>query len=110
MDSQRLRNITTGILHTEVGHLYEDLGFLVGSDLMTHMLPRAMDAVAPYLKKHVTDLRFWDGKFDTSHIGEFFIPEPSAGDRDDMFRLYKEQPDPLKRFKSEGRVIVAAVN
>lgn len=110
MDSQRLRNITTGILHTEVGHLYEDLGFLTGQDLMTHMLPRAKNAVTPYLKKHVTDLRFWDGKFDTSHIGEFFIPEPSAGDRDDMFRLYKEQPDPLERFYSEGRVVVAMVN
>ena len=58
MDIQRLRNLTTGRLHTEMGHIYEDLGWLTGeSGLMTHMLPRAMDAVRPWLEEKVTDIK-----------------------------------------------------
>ncbi len=30
MQNQRLRNLTTGRLHTEIGHLYEDLGLITG--------------------------------------------------------------------------------
>ena len=32
MDIQRLRNITTCRLHTERGHVYEDLGYIVGDN------------------------------------------------------------------------------
>ena len=45
MDVQRLRNLTTGRLHTEIGHVYEDLGRIAGDDgIMTHMIPRVMRA------------------------------------------------------------------
>ena len=30
MDIQRLRNLTTGRLHTEMGHIYEDLELITG--------------------------------------------------------------------------------
>lgn len=61
MDSQRLRNLTTGRLHTEIGHVYEDLEMIIGEEgLMTHMLPRVRDSVLPWLKEHVTESRFWD--------------------------------------------------
>lgn len=82
MNIQRLRNLTTGRLHTEVAHIYEDLGQITGEDgLMTHMLPRVMDAVKPWLQKHVTDPRFWDGEYDTEHVGECDLrnhPMPSG--------------------------------
>jgi len=82
MDIQRLRNLTTGRLHTEMDHIYEDLGWFTGeSGLMTHMLPRAMKAVEPWLKEKVTDKRFWDGEFDTTHTGDFELPEPTGEDR-----------------------------
>ena len=32
MDIQRLRNLTTGRLHTKMDHIHEDLGFIVGDD------------------------------------------------------------------------------
>ena len=36
MNIQRLRNLTTGRLHTEMGHIYEDLGIITGeTGLMT---------------------------------------------------------------------------
>ncbi len=96
MNIQRLRNLTTGRLHTEVGHIYEDLEIITGeSGLMTHMLPRANRAVEPWLREHVTDPRFWDGEYDTSHTGELELPTPSEADREAMFERYVAQPNPL---------------
>lgn len=89
MDIQRLRNLTTGRLHTKMGHIYEDLETTLGMPgLMTHMLPRAMQACEPWLREHVKDPRFWDGKYDPTHVGNFELPEPSAEDRKSMLRRY----------------------
>jgi len=96
VDIQRLRNLTTGRLHTEMGHIYEDLGAITGEDgLMTHMLPRAMDAIKPWLLEHVKDARFWNGEFDKTHVGEFELPESTSDDRKAMFERYKAMPNPF---------------
>lgn len=106
MDIQRLRNLTTSRLHTEIGHVYEDLETITGErGLMTHMLPRAARAVEPWLREHVTDARFWDGKYDTTHTGEIALPEPTEEDRKAMFDRYMEQPNPLA---GKGVVVVQA--
>ena len=103
MDIQRLRNLTTGRLHTEIGHVYEDLEAITGEQgLMTHMLPRVANAVEPWLKEHVTEPRFWDGEWDAEHTGEYELPEPTEVDRKTMFERYKAQPNPL-----EGKDVVA---
>jgi hypothetical protein len=103
MDIQRLRNLTAGRLHTEIGHVYEDLETITGEKgLMTHMLPRAATAVEPWLREHITEPRFWDGEYDTTHIGEYALPEPTAAERAAMFERYKAQPNPL-----EGRGVIA---
>lgn len=103
MDIQRLRNLTTDRLHTEMVHIYEDLGTITGENgLMTHMLPRAMRAVEPWLREHVKDERFWDGEFDQTHTGEFALPEPTEAERVAMFERYKAQPNPL-----EGKEMIA---
>lgn len=96
MTNQRLRNLTTGRLHTEMGHIYEDLGIITGEDgLMTHMLPRANEACKPWLKQHVTNPRFWDDAYDPTHTGETELPTPSAEDRRAMFERYMQMPNPL---------------
>jgi len=96
MNIQRLRNLTTGRLHTKMEDIYEDLGIITGeTGLMTHMLPRAMRACQPWLMEHVIDARFWDGKYDTTHIGEMELPTPSEADRKAMFARYAGQPNPL---------------
>ena len=96
MDIQRLRNLTTGRLHTEMDHIYKDLEDITGvQGLMTHMLPRAVKAVKPWLREHVTEQRFWDGEYDPSHTGEYTLPEPTAGERAAMFDLYKAMPNPI---------------
>ena len=102
IDIQRLRNLTTGRLHTDIGCIYEDLEWITGqSGLMTHMLPRAMRSAEPWLREHVTDPRFWDGEFDQAHTGEIQLPEPSQADRNAMAERYLAEPNPL-----DGKTII----
>lgn len=96
MDIQRLRNLTTGKLHTDISHIYTDLEAITGQPgLMTHMLPGALKAVKPWLREHVTDDRFWDGKYDPTHAGEFLLPIPTDEDRKIMMDRFFQQPDPI---------------
>lgn len=95
MEIQRLRNLTTRRLHTEMVHVYEDLESISGQQgLMTHMLPRVLVAIEPWLRENVKDERFWDGEFDITHTGEFVLLTPTKEDRDLMFERYKNQPSP----------------
>lgn len=76
MHIQRLRNLTTGRLHTEMAHIYEDIEYLTGvKGIMTHSLPNAYKALIPYLEEKTIALhpRLWDGAYDTEHTGELDI-------------------------------------
>lgn len=106
MDIQRLRNLTTGRLHTTMDHIYEDLGMITGQKgLMTHMLPRAMRAIEPWLRDNITDSRFWDGLYDTAHIGEITLPIPTESEREFMTERYMAQPNPLEGKDCIGVVV-----
>ncbi len=96
MDSQRLRNLTTGRLHTKMDHIYEDLGFIIGDDgIMTHMLPRVIRAIEPWLREQVTDARFWDGEYDTTHTGEYPLRAMTPEENDAALKRYAEMPNPF---------------
>jgi hypothetical protein len=57
-----------------MGHIYEDMEALTDMEgVMTHMIPNVMRAMEPWLKEKITDDRFWDGKHDPEHIGEYEI-------------------------------------
>ena len=67
MDIQRLRNLTTGRLHTHITDVYQDIEFFTGEKgIMTHMIPNAHRALEPYLREAVTDARlddvFWPNR------------------------------------------------
>lgn len=105
-DIQRMRNLTTGRLHTEMSHIYQDLeSIMLAKGIMTHMIPRVMDAIKPWLLKHIHDKRFWDGKYDTTHVGQITIPEPTPDERFMMWSSFHNMPDPLAN-KEVIRVIV----
>lgn len=96
MDCQRLRNLTTGRLHTNMGDIEADLCWITGEKcLFTHMLPRAMQAVEWWLRDCVADPRFWDDQYDPTHVGEYYLPEPTQDDRKRMTELYFSLPNPL---------------
>lgn len=104
MDIQRLRNLTTGRLHTDIGFIYEDLGIITGeTGLMTHMLPRAMKAVTPWLRKNVTDPRFWDATHDPEHTGDFDLPTPTGDERREFAERFAGFENPL-----DGKAVIGA--
>lgn len=96
IDIQRLRNLTTGRLHTDIVHVYQDLELITGErGLMTHMLPNLSRAIEPWLRANVPDAKFWQDEYDVTHIGEFELPEPNSEDRKLMVERYFDQPNPL---------------
>jgi hypothetical protein len=96
MDIQRLRNLTTGFLHTEIGHVYQDVEMLTGEEgVMTHHLPNAAEALRPYLAKMAPDSRFWDKRYDPSHTGEIDVPAMDEGERAEFWKRFYELPHPF---------------
>lgn len=96
IDCQRLRNLTTGRLHTEMSHIYQDLEMFSGWDnLFTHQLPRVMKSLLPWLKEVVEDQRFWDGQYDVSHTGNVVVRMPTPEERAVFAVRYGQLPDPL---------------
>lgn len=79
-----------------MGDIYEDVGFVVGEKwVMTHMLPRAFEAMQPWLREKVIDQRFWDGAYDTSHSGETDLIPMTAEERKGFWERYSKLPNPL---------------
>ena len=96
IDCQRLRNLTTGRLHTEMSHIYQDLEMFSGWDsLFTHQLPRVNKALRPWLTEVVEDERFWDGQYDVSHIGTAVVRMPTPEERAVFAVRYGQLPNPL---------------
>jgi len=96
MDIQRLRNLTTGRLHTDITHVYQDLEYITDSEgIMTHMIPNVIRAVEPWLRTKVTDDRFWDGEHDPSHVGDYEIEPMNDREKQEAFERYKNLPSPI---------------
>jgi len=96
MDIQRLRNLTTGRLHTKMEDIYTDIEYLTGEKgVMTHQLPNACRALEPYLREKVTDTRFWDGEYDTAHTGEIDVPPMNEAACAEMWKRYGAMPSLL---------------
>lgn len=56
----KLRNITTGILHTEIGDVYKFFDEYLDMDgIMTRQLPSALRALEPILKNKFPDKPEW---------------------------------------------------
>lgn len=109
MNIQRLRNLTTGKLHTVMGDIYQDIEWLTGSEgIMTHQLPNAAEALRPYLEKHL-DGQFFDGKYDPSHIGEVEIPQMNEAEKKEFWERYDVLPSPFSKMRYDAEVIVVKV-
>lgn len=109
MDIQRLRNLTTGRLHTEMSHIYQDIETLIGSEgIMTHHLPSAMRALEPFLQKRVLCERFWDGKYDVTHTGDYFVDPLNHEELKDFWIDFRMRMDEV--WDQIGNKTVVVVN
>lgn len=92
MNAQRLRNLTTGILHTKMEDIYEDIEKITGCPgIMTHQIPAAHAAILPFLKDKIKDKRFWNDKYDTKHDGEIDIPSMNDEEKAAMFKIFGKE-------------------
>lgn len=90
MDIQRLRNLTTGRLHTEMGHIYQDIEYLIGvQGIMSHQLPRAIRALEPILRARDLGERLWDDAYDVTHSGEIDVAPLDANELAAFWEAYK---------------------
>lgn len=98
LTAKRVRNLTTGILHTCIEDVYRDLEAILGvSCLMSHQLPRVRECVLPWLReKTKNDPAFWDKDIKIETDWEIDCwSEPSEAERFVMLENYKAMPDPL---------------
>jgi len=93
MTNQRIRNLTTGKLHSKVEHIYEDVEYITGEKgVMTHMLPNAVKAMTPWLQSHIKDARFWNGEYDQSHDGETELQPMNDSERAEFWKAFSALP------------------
>lgn len=98
ISNQRLRNLTTGRMHTSLADIQFDIEALVGTDgLFIHQIPAAYTALLPWLKERVTEARFWDGAYDLSHDGETEIEPMNEEEQKAFWKSYMDQPSPFSK-------------
>lgn len=89
MNIQRIRNLTTGRLHTSMDDICRDIETLCGArGVMTHCLPAARKAMLPWLRRELPDPRLWDDTFDTEHTGDMYLAPMNSDDRREFWSLY----------------------
>lgn len=90
---QRLRNLTTDILHTSSEDVENDLGEILGiGDALPHfMVEKMIPSIRDFLKKNLLDERFWDNKLDTSHVGMMTISRPTDSELGKIWTLYNKE-------------------
>lgn len=93
MDIQRIRNLTTGILHTDVSHLYKDIEYLTSSPgIMTHHLPAASRALKPALHaRFYGAARIWHGGYDPNHVGDFDVAPLDDEELSAFWSLFEQE-------------------
>ena len=69
IDNQRLRNLTTGILHTDISHVYADILKLTGEKIYTHEITDKLPIIQAWLRTGLHKRMFWNNKLDQTHIG-----------------------------------------
>jgi len=88
MNIQRLRNLTTGIIHTKREHIQEDLEFLVGHEIPETLLPEIASAIMPWLKEKLQDVELFELKYDPNHQGEVTLHPLTKPERESFWRGY----------------------
>jgi hypothetical protein len=56
-----------------------------------------LEAVTPWLRQYVTDEKYWDGKYDTSHVEVLTLPTPTTLEREEIWDRYRAIPSPFAR-------------
>lgn len=84
LSNQRLRSLTTGLVHTDVNDIMDDLRKILGSRVTVPTIGSAMSSIRPWLQQQGLDKRFWVKRRDAAHTGKTQLPVPTADERAEM--------------------------
>jgi len=97
MSHLRLRNLTTGILHTKLLYVYDDIAYLVGDfharlgiALMSYQLGMSIRSLKPFLASRVP-ADFFEDVYNPKDVGEIEIEPLSEQERDMFFESVKRE-------------------
>lgn len=88
-----LRNITTGILHTEIGKVYEFfINYLDMKGIMTHNLPPAYRAIEPIMVRKLAHLpEYFTKEWIKTGLDEAVeIPDLTSEEREEFWSAYQK--------------------
>ena len=94
MDVQRLRNLTTGVVHTEEEHIPQDIEYLTGvPGILGEMIPAAIKALKPWLSDLIDDDSMWGAWVDVSNQGELEIHPMNYAEKKAFFKRFNRLYD-----------------
>ena len=74
MKYQRIRNLTTGLMHTNIRDIKEDIAYLVGAKYTSSAtISKSNKALYPFLEARLSDRRFFNKTHDEEHTGDIEI-------------------------------------
>lgn len=86
---KRLRNLTTGKLHTTLDNVQADVErFTDRPGVPTHEVVAAVQALEPWLREKYPDPRLWNGEFDPDHVGEVELHVLTPEAMKEFWRLF----------------------
>ncbi len=102
----KLRNITTGILHTDIGGVYTFLEEYLGEKgIMTHQLPSACRALEPILKTKLSEEWFTDEWIKEGLDEEIEVEDMTDFERGEFWADYKKKASEMWN-KIKDKIIV----
>lgn len=103
----KLRNITTGILHTSIGDVYEFLEQYTGAEgIMTHQIPSACRALEPIIKNKLPESWFVKEWIKVGLEAETDCPDMSENERKQFWESYGEHAGKLWDSIKDKTIIV----
>lgn len=104
MEIQRIRNLTTGIVHTSMVDIFEDIEYLVGTKgVIDSSLWATQRALEPFLRGRIADPRFWNDAADYEHLGELDLAPMNHEEKDAFWKRYGAYKDAEQRIASSER-------
>jgi len=91
ISNQRLRNLTTGRMHTNANDIKKDLEFFTEEEGIADIsMGGANAALLKFLKVRLPDKRFWEDKYDATHDGSTLVSTLTFKEKEEWKILFSK--------------------
>jgi hypothetical protein len=102
----KLRNITTGILHTKIQDVYEFFENYTGIKVWTHELPAAQEILVPFLKTKIGPSWFVNKFIPEENDYSLIIPDLTEEERKLFYEKFEEARNNFFRKNSDKIIAI----